>query len=74
MTEASYAYLFKGEIACTAEARPDILVDLAADRTVLGIEVLGDGILDLTALSPWRLREGSGSRRSPTPSPSHVRS
>lgn len=43
MTETSYAYLFKGEIACTAEARPDILVDLDANRRVLGIEVIGDG-------------------------------
>lgn len=40
--DASYVYLFGGDIACTAEARPDILVDLAADRTVLGIEVIGD--------------------------------
>ena len=43
MDQVSYARLFKGDIACTAEARPDVLVDLSADRTVLGIEVLGDG-------------------------------
>ncbi len=39
---ASYAYLFKGEISCTVEAREDIHVDIDADRTVLGIEVIGD--------------------------------
>jgi uncharacterized protein YuzE len=40
----SYARLFEGEIACTAEAREGgILVDLSADRTVLGIEVIGEG-------------------------------
>lgn len=42
MDQVSYARLFKGDIVSTAEARPDILVDLSADRTVLGIEVIGD--------------------------------
>ena len=39
---ASYAYLFAGEIASTVEAREDINVDIDADRTVLGVEVIGD--------------------------------
>lgn len=39
---ASYAYLFNGDIASTVEARSDINVDIAADRTVLGVEVIGE--------------------------------
>lgn len=39
---ASYAYLFPGKIASTVEARSDINVDINADRTILGVEVLGD--------------------------------
>lgn len=39
--EASYTRLAEGEIAATVEAAEDVLVDIDADRTVLGIEVIG---------------------------------
>ena len=32
-----------GGVARTIEAREDIMVDTAADGTVLGVEVIGDG-------------------------------
>ena len=43
--EPGYVRVSEGEIAGTVEARPDIQVDISADRTVLGIETLGD--------APW---------------------
>lgn len=57
---ASYAYLFKGEIACTVEARDDINVDVDADRTVLGVEVIGsacwtDGLVALAMAGRLRV-------------------
>jgi uncharacterized protein YuzE len=40
---ASYTYLCEGEIAATLEVSPDIFIDVSAVRTVIGIEVLGNG-------------------------------
>ena len=57
---ASYAYLFKGDIASTVEAREDILVDIDADQTVLGVEVIGgadwtDGLVALAMAGRLRV-------------------
>jgi len=62
---ASYAYLFPGKIASTVEARSDINADIDADRTVLGVEVIGsadwtEGLVALAMTGRLRVapREG----------------
>lgn len=39
--DVSYTRLAEGQIACTVEAAEDVMVDIDADRTILGIEVIG---------------------------------
>lgn len=57
---ASYACLFPGKIASTVEARSDINVDIGADRTILGVEVIGgadwtDGLVALAMTGRLRV-------------------
>ncbi len=64
---ASYTYLFPGEIAGTVEVRPDVNVDISADRTVLGVEVIGDapwaeGLIALALAGRLRVAPGKAAR------------
>lgn len=66
--DASYQKLREGEVARTVEIRTDLLVDVTADGSVIGIERIGGNVefADLLGIL-WRARmpAGDGSTEAP---------